>query len=110
MDNSALTAVPYLGHKWRRYPIEVWPDVTPQDLARVAANVMETSIAVYENTHYPVLTDDEIHIITEDEPKLQGMNLYKLRKKDEIQVDRRLHRRCRDYSDRLRPVQFRVMR
>jgi hypothetical protein len=85
VDVSTRTAVPYLVHRGKKYPIEAWADFSKEALTQVAANVTEILVALRSDTHYPVRIDDEICVATEEEVRMEEMKLDKLRKKDEIQ-------------------------
>jgi hypothetical protein len=50
MDVTAHTIVPYLVHRWRKYPIEIWPNTTMKGLMQIAENVMGIPVAVHNDT------------------------------------------------------------
>jgi hypothetical protein len=81
-----LRAVPYLVHGGRKYPIEVWPDISGENLTIVASNVMGTPCSIHNSTRFPVQTDDEVLNATTEELRLEAMKLDALQKEDEIRA------------------------
>jgi hypothetical protein len=85
-DKFKYTVVPYLLHHEKRYPIEIWLNISPEDLANGASNITRGPCRVHDSTMYPVKTDDEIVIATEQEVRLVEITFAALRKDGEIKA------------------------
>jgi hypothetical protein len=67
----------------RKYPAEVWSDITREDLISVASNIMNGPRHIHDSTTYPVKTKDEIMIATAQEIELLKIKFAALRKEEE---------------------------
>jgi hypothetical protein len=56
------TVVPYPVNRRRKYPTEVWQDISVSDMVNVSSNIMGTACRVHNSTRRPIQPDDEILI------------------------------------------------
>jgi hypothetical protein len=79
------TLIRYLVHHEKKYPIEVWPEISRNDLIAAASNIMNGPCHVHESTTFPIKTNDEILSATAQEVRLIEIKFAALRQAEEAQ-------------------------